>query len=154
MSTKTNKIKATIAAGAILAVGGITTYSVLTDSATTNIQVTSATFSLDVNDSTTGTYVVDIDAKNLAPGETRNGDITLTNKSSIPAIIKLDKGALENYTASVTDAVTDEAFTTVTLEPGASEELELTVGLPKTETGSPAAENLTVTFNATQGEYS
>lgn len=151
MSTKTNKIKATIAAGAILAVGGITTYSVLTDSATTNIDITSATFSLDVNGSETGTYNVVIDSDNLAPGETRNGDIVLTNKSSIPAIVSINKSELENYTASVTDDAGE--FTTVTLAPGASEELTLTVGLPEAETGSPADETLTVTFNATQQDY-
>lgn len=153
MSTKTNKIKATIAAGAILAVGGITTYSLLSDSATTDIAITSATFQLDVNGSTTGTYNVVIDSDNLAPGETRSGDIVLTNNSSIPAIITMDKSVLDKYTASVTDAVSGEEFTTVTLAPDASEELKLTVGLPETETGSPAMETLTVTFDAEQGEY-
>lgn len=145
---KPNKIKATIAAAALLAVGGVTTFSLLSDSSTTNIEVTSATFALSVNDSTSGTFVVGIDATNLAPGETRSGDITLRNNSSIPATVTLTKNTLVNYDVDVTDA--DGAFDEVTLAPGATEELELSVGLDNSETGSPAAENLTLTFNANQ----
>lgn len=155
MSTKTNKIKATIAAGAILAIGGVTTFSLLSDSSTTDIAVTSATFELDVNTSTDGTYVVDLNAENLAPGEYRSGDIVLTNNSSIPAIIDLDKNDLVNYEVTLLDDSSGEEFSTVTLPAnGGKEELTLTVGLNAAETGSPDGETLTVTFNAEQEDYS
>jgi uncharacterized membrane protein len=145
---KSTKIRSTIAAAAILALGGVATFSLLSDTSTTNIDVSSATFELSVNGSTNGTYDVDIDATNLAPGDVRSGDIVLTNNSTVPATVTLDKNQLENYNVNVSDGAAE--FASVTLAPGASEELELTVGLDATETGSPAAEVLTLTFNANQ----
>lgn len=145
---KMNKIKASIAATALFAVGGVATFSLLSDTSTTDIEVTSATFEMAVNDSTDGTYEVDLEATNLYPGETRSGDIELKNNSSIPATITLSKNELVSFEVDVDDGVTP--FTSTTLEPGASKELALSVGLDYTETGSPADETLTVTFTAEQ----
>lgn len=144
-----NKAKAVVLGAAILASGAAGTFALLTDTSTTDINITSAGFGISVNDSATGVYEVAIDGENLKPGETRTGEITLKNDSTIPATVTVAKSALVNFTSDLKTA-DGEDFTTVTLAEGETVDLDLTVGLDGAVTDSPADESLKVTFNAAQ----
>lgn len=147
-----NKAKAVVLGVAVLGAGGVGTLALLTDTSTTDISITSANFGLVVNESDSGQYVVDIDGKNMKPGDVRTGEITLTNESSIDSVVTIDKGALVGFTSSVKDGVGPDAaeFSTVTLGEGESKKLTLDVTLPSSVTTTPDDQTLSVTFNAEQ----
>lgn len=138
------KAKAVVLGAAILASGAAGTFALLSDTATTDITITSADFGIAI----AGDGVT-LDATNLKPGETRSGAVAVTNDSSIDAVITLDKSVLNGFDSSVTNAAGEE-FTTVTLPAGETTDLTLAVGLDADVTTPPAAETLKVTVNAAQ----
>lgn len=146
---RSRKVRLTAALAALLAVGVTGTMALFSDSATTDISVTSAKFDLEVNGSSTGTYSVSIDATNISPGENRVGDIVLKNNSTVPATVSLASNGLSGFTSSVTGAAA-APFTSVVIPAGGSEELDLTIGLPIATTVAPADQTLTLTFTADQ----
>jgi uncharacterized membrane protein len=143
-----NKVKAAVLATAVVATGGIGTMALLTDKSETKIEITSATLDLNVNGKTDGTYTVSMDTTNLRPGETRSGQITVKNDSSIPVTVDASQSALTGFTSAIKDGAADA--TQLTLAPAESKVLTLSISLPQSITTPPATQELTVTFDANQ----
>lgn len=146
-----NKAKAAALGLAVMATGTVGTLALLTDTSTTDINISSADFGITVNDSADGNYEVAFagGTENLKPGDVRSGDITITNDSTIDAAVTVTAGDLEGFTAAVTN-VDDSAFAGVTLAQGESVTLTVDVALPASATTSPADEVLNLTVNAAQ----
>lgn len=139
---------ALLAVGAI-GLGSVGTMAVLTDTATTGIEITSASLALTVNENRPdGTFDVAFNTENMKPGDVRTGQITVKNDSTIPAVITADKGALEVYESTLKDG--DKDFTTETFAVGQTKTLDVTVTLPAAVTETPEDETLTLTFDSEQ----
>lgn len=146
--TLSTKAKAGILAAAIVATGGVGTMALLTDTSETTIQITSASLSMSVNGESDGSYIVGMDSSNLKPGETRTGQITVKNDSTIPVTVDATKGALTGFTSTLKDGATD--VTRLNLAEGESKTLTLSIALPESITTPPATQPLTVRFDAAQ----
>lgn len=138
---------ALLAVGAI-GLGSVGTMAVLTDTATTEINITSADLALIVNEDVNGEFFVEMDTENMKPGDVRTGQITVTNDSSIPAVITADKGDLVNFQSTLKDG--DKDFTSETFAVDQVKTLDVTVTLPEDVTETPADETLTLKFDSKQ----
>lgn len=142
------KAKIALLAATAVAAGGIGTMALLTDTSQTTIQITSASLSLNVNGETDGGYSVTMDSSNLKPGETRTGQITVKNDSSIPVTVDSTQTALTGFTSAIKDGAADVGR--LTLAPAESKVLTLSITLPTAITTPPATQQLKVTFDAAQ----
>lgn len=147
-----NKIVIGGIAAALISTGVVGTMALLSSTATTEINITSATFEVTVNDEVTGVgtgdYQIDIDVENMAPGETRSGDITIVNESSIPVVITSTLSELDEFDAVLSEGAT--TFTSSVFTAGESRDLTLSVSLDENVTEVVSNENLQITFNAEQ----
>jgi flagellar hook protein FlgE len=146
--TFSNKAKAGILAASVVVAGGVGTMALLTDTSQTTIQITSASLGMSVNGEADGSYIVDMDSTNLSPGETRTGQITVKNDSTIPIVVDASKGSLTGFTSTLKDGPAD--VTQLNLAKGESKVLTLSIALPDTITAPPATQPLTVKFDASQ----
>lgn len=144
------KSKVALLAVAAIGLGSVGTMAVLTDTSTTNIEISSATLGLTVNEGENGTFQVAMDTDNMKPGDVRTGQIVVENESTIPAVITADKGALVNFTSTLKDGEKD--FTSDTFAKDQAKTLTVTVTLPENVTETPAAETLTLKFDSTQAK--
>lgn len=143
------KSKVALLAVAAIGLGSVGTMAVLSDTSTTNIEISSATLGLTVNENAgAGTFTVVMDTDNMKPGDVRTGQIVVENDSTIPAVISADKGTLVNFTSTLKDG--DKDFTSDTFAKDQVKTLDITVTLPEGVTETPAAESLSLTFNSTQ----
>lgn len=148
IKTLSTKAKVIALSAAVVAAGGVGTMALLTDTSTTAIEITSASLDLNVNGSAGPNYTVTMDSSNLRPGETRTGDITVRNDSTIPITVDATQSPLVDFTSSLKDGATEVSH--LTLQKGESRKLTLSITLPGSITVPPANQTLNVSFHADQ----
>lgn len=160
ISMKT-KIFSTVGVIALFAIGGISTQALFTDSATTNVTVTSGTLELDIDRPAT------IALNNIVkPGDTQNVPITVSNNGSLDLNYTVstsnasgDLGPILDVTAKVgsstigTGKLNSFSIPSRSLNSNADETVTLTVSWPTSQSSNALQgknASTTLTFNATQ----